>query len=164
MTLSTVLPAPRRLGSLLFLLLALLGGLVILAQDKPAAPRFETRDLVVDSGKAGLAAWQVELKYDPATVTIVSIEGGTIPFGPDKPPFYDPKGMTGGRIILANLTTRNPLGTGPQIVARLHLRIQGEGEPKITTTLVTAGTAKGAKIAATASVNKPEPKLGNTSK
>jgi hypothetical protein len=143
----------------------MLGSLFATAQEKPAVtPRFETRDLVVDSGKASLAAWQVELKYDPAIVAIVGIEGGTAPFGPDKPPFYDPKGMTGGRIILANLTTSAKLKSGPQTVARLHLRIQGEGAPKLAAKVVTAGTAGGTKIPATASVNKAEAKSDKSDK
>lgn len=142
----------------LFLLLALvLGGLPGFSQEEAMAVRFEVRDLVVDSGQAGLAAWQVELAYDPAAVKIVGIEGGdTAPFGPDKPPFYDPKGMAGGRIVLANLTTNPALRTGPQKVARLHLRIQGAGTPRISARVVAAGTANGAKIQASATVTKPD--------
>ena len=141
---------------LVFLLAMLFGGVFAMAQEKPTA-RFETRELVVDSGKATLAAWQVELKYDPATVAIVGIEGGdAAPFGPDKPPFYDPKGLTAGRIILANLTGSATLRSGTQAVARLHLRILGAGEPKITAKVMAAGTAGGARIPATATLGKPD--------
>ena len=127
------------------------------AESATPPPRFETRELVVDSGKAGLAAWQVELTYDPAQVTLVGVEGGTAaPFGPDKPPFYDPKGMTAGRIVLANLSTDAKLRTDAQTVARLHLRITGAGEPKIEAKVTAAGDAAGARIPATAAV-KAEP-------
>ncbi len=147
-------------GWLLFglLLLAAVSGRAAAAAGvvESATPRFETRELVVDSrGAVGLAAWQVELKYDPAAVAIVGVEGGAAaPFGPDKPPFYDPKGLTAGRIILANLTTDGKLRTGAQAVAKLHLRITAPGEPKIETKVVAAGTAAGARIKATAEVKK----------
>lgn len=153
------LPAARCFGNLMPCLLAalfLLAGLcrfATAAESATPAPRFETRELVVDSGRAGLAAWQVELTYDPAQVTIVGVEGGTAaPFGPDKPPFYDPKGLAAGRLVLANLTTDAKPASGAQTVARLHLRVTGAGAPKITAKVVAAGDATGKRLAATAEV------------
>ena len=114
---------------------------------------------MIDAGQNELAAWQFELQYDPKNVTIVGIEGGnTEPFPPGKPPHYDPRGLRSGRIVVAAFTTkRTGRATGRIVVARLHLRIEGDWEPRLNAKLVAAARPGGKKINAAVAV-RPAPK------
>jgi hypothetical protein len=81
--------------------------------------RFVAVDVYADSQGKGLAAWQIELGCDPGKATIVGVEGG------EKPPYYDPAALAGGRIILASFSTEPHPPAGRVLVARVHLRETG---------------------------------------
>lgn len=83
--------------------------------------RFRPVDVWVETGDKPLAAYQLEIRYDPAEAHLVGVEGGEGVFA--EPPYYDPKGLTGGRIVLAAFTT-SPPPSGRVRVARLHLAIR----------------------------------------
>jgi len=84
--------------------------------------QFIAVDVYADSGGKGLAAWQIELDCDPAKAKIVGVEGG------EKPPYYDPAALQGGRIILASFTTEPRPPAGRVLVARVHLQETGKTE------------------------------------
>ncbi len=108
-------------------------------------PRFETRDIFVDSHATPLAAYQFELTADPAAVQIVGVEGGEHPaFNPA--PYYDPAALMHNRIIIAAFNTGHDLPTGSTRVARLHLRIISPNEPKYDLKLESAADASGNRI------------------
>lgn len=100
--------------------------------------RFQAADVFMDSGNESLAAYQVEIRYNKKRVKIVGLEGGETGFF-EEPPYYDPRGMVQGRIILASFTTEDakaPKGKGR--VARLHLQILGSESPVLTIRLMAA--------------------------
>ncbi len=153
----------------LALLLALLAATAGLAQpqldhaernEKPAQGpvsdvRFTAVDVLVDSGAAPLAAYQFEFTGTLAggSVTLVGVEGGEPPaFAPA--PYYDPKALAGNRVIVASFSTSGQaaLPRGKARVARLHLRIEGVGEPEYTLNLTVAGDAASQPIQATSSI------------
>lgn len=81
--------------------------------------RFVAVDLYAVTDGTPLAAWQIELECDPARAKIVGVEGG------EKPPYYDPAALQGGRIILASFTTEPQPPAGRVLVARVHLQETG---------------------------------------
>jgi len=56
--------------------------------------------------------------------TIVGVEGGTSD-GFRDPPYYDPKALAGGRIVLAAFNTKVALSPGRHRVATVHMREAG---------------------------------------
>ncbi len=82
--------------------------------------QFVAVEIYANSDGKGLAAWQIELQCDPAKATIVGVEGG------EKPPYYDPAALQGGRIILASFTTESQPPAGRVLVARVHLQETGK--------------------------------------
>jgi len=91
-----------------------------------AAGSFRAVDVHLDTGKAHLGVYQIELTYDRARVTIVGLEGGdTVAF--KKAPYYDRRGLTAGRIKVAAFIPRSVKSkdapAGRTRVARLHLHI-----------------------------------------
>ena len=110
---------------------------VLLAMPQEA--RFTAVDVWIDSPRP-LAAWQIEVRT-PAQV--VSVEGGQ-PAAFAEPPFYDPRALQGGRLVLAAFTT-DPAPPGGRIrVTRLHLRETGEAE--LSSKLVAAAAPGGARM------------------
>ena len=112
--------------------------------------RFRALDVVVDSGEEALAAYQIEVQYDSSRVKIVGIEGGEAE-GFKEAPYYDGKGMTAGRIVIAAFVADDEdAPQGRTRVARLHLRVEveGEGTPEISIELVTAARPGGGRIEA----------------
>ncbi len=130
--------------------LALAGGPRQAAADG-ARPRFETVQVLVDSGATPLAAWQVEFEALGGDARLVGIEGGAHPAYPD-PPYYDPAALQGGRVVLGAFSTAKDFPAGRTRVATLHLRIAGEARPDYTARLVTAADAEGRRIEAQASI------------
>jgi hypothetical protein len=121
--------------------------------------RFEAVDVFVDSGAAGLGAYQVEVKAEDAAgaafktrVTLVGVEGGVHAAYKDAP-HYDPAALhedqLQDRIILAAFNTGADLPTGRTRVARIHVQVEGP-EPVFKVEMKTAATADGTKIDATA--------------
>lgn len=143
-----------------------LAALVAAAVAGPAragddGPRFRAYALIVDHA-APLAAWQVEITVAKGHAEIVGVEGGDAPFA--DPPFYDPKALSGGRIVLAAYTTAAPLAPGASRVAVVHL--YETGTPTLNVHVVVAGDASGRRIEATASLRPlaapPAPSKGST--
>ena len=137
---------------MLSLLAAMLG-----AQDAPTTTvtpptRFTTVDLFVDPHGTAMAAYQLEFVADPARVTLVGVEGGE--HGAyAQPPYYDPKALSGNRVILAALSTASDLPTTRTRVATLHLRVTGGAvDPTYQAKLEVAGNREGKPIAADVTV------------
>jgi hypothetical protein len=98
---------------------------------------FTAVDVYVESPKP-LAAWQLELR---TAASIVGVEGGE-PKCYAEPPFYDPKALQGGRIVLAAFTTEAAPPSGRIRVARLHLR----GAPELSAREIVAAAPGGARM------------------
>ena len=118
--------------------------------------RFVPLDVLIDSGKTPLAAYQLEIQTPP-DVKIVGLEGGDpLPFR--DAPYYDPAALMGNRVIIAAFSTDPPasLPTGKTRVARLHLmaptNIDLTTLPHMKTTLTVATNATGQPIPATVSL------------
>jgi len=117
--------------------LMVLAALGLVAKQEPV--RFVAMDVYADSGAQPLAAWQIELQVDPAQAKIVGVEGPG-----EKPPYYDPAALMGGRIILANFSTDPKLPSGRVLVARVHL--QESGRPDYAPKLMIAAAPGGAHL------------------
>jgi hypothetical protein len=109
--------------------------------------RFRSYALLVDAGDEPLAAWQVELTYDPAAVRIVGVEGGRPPW--QEAPYYDPKGLDAGRMLVAAFTLESDPPAGVTRVARIHVQETGWREASIRVKLTAAAAAEGRRIGAT---------------
>jgi hypothetical protein len=105
----------------------------------PQETRFTAVEVYVDSPQP-LAAWQVEIRTD---ATIVGVEGGE-PKAYAEPPYYDPKALQGGRIVLAAFTTDSAPPAGRVRVARLHL--QEKGPSDLASKVVAAAAPGGARL------------------
>ncbi|MHC4250017.1 MAG: hypothetical protein ACYS9X_12890 [Planctomycetota bacterium] len=95
------------------------------ARGAEAASEFRTVDLIITSD-AALAAWQVDVRFDRATVRILSLEGGEASRDAawGEPPHHDARGMGRGRIVLAAFVDDDAKATtGRARVARLHVEI-----------------------------------------
>ena len=116
--------------------------------EAQADERFQAVDVYVNAGNALLAAWQVEL-HDPSGRTkIVGVEGGEhAAFR--AAPYYDPRALTKGRIVLAAYQTKGVLPTGRTRVARLHLLVSGPSEPELQATITAAVSPDGRDLQAT---------------
>jgi hypothetical protein len=110
------------------------------APARQSAPRFVALDVYADTGGRPLAAWQIELSCDPSQAKIVGVEGAG-----EKPPYYDPAALMGGRIILADFSTEPSLPSGRVLVARVHF--QETGSPTYTPTLMAAAAPGGERFA-----------------
>ena len=117
-----------------------------------ASTRFEAVDVIVDSGETPLAAWQIQLNYDPTTLSIVGIESGNSAYNQGEPPTYDGKGLRSGRIIIAGFgLNKDQLPKGRCYVARLHLEV--EGATDLSSVVMAAADANGKKITVTTTVS-----------
>ena len=106
-------------------------------------------EIWIDSGDRPLAAYQLELTYDRAAASLVGVEGGDGPFS--APPYYDPRGLTAGRVVLAAFTTQEGPPKGRVRVARVHL--EERAEARLAVRLTVAGTVGGDRIPATIEMN-----------
>ena len=124
--------------------------IVALALNARAAPavRFVPVDVWFDTGEQSLAAYQIEVRYDATRVDIVGLEGGEHPAF-TKAPYYDPRGLTGGRIVVAAFSTAKDLPAGRVRLARIHLRVAGDEAPSLQGKLLTAGSTGARKITPT---------------
>jgi hypothetical protein len=125
-----------------------------------AAVSFRPVDVYVDSGEAALGAYQLDIRYDRAHVKIAGLEGGeTKAFG--AAPYYDPKGLEAGRIVVAAFVPENTDATvaprGRTRVARLHLNVEAADAKavdaivgRMTVKLVIAADVKARRIEARA--------------
>jgi hypothetical protein len=106
--------------------------------------RFRPVDVVIDTGSRPLAAYQFELAHDREVVKLVGIEGGEGLFRPA--PYYDPRGLELGRVVIAAFTTNAHPPAGRVRVARIHVAYEGEAEPVLDGSLVLAATLEGVPI------------------
>lgn len=115
----------------------------------PQPQRFATIDLIIDTGDAPLAAWQIDLRDARGSAAIVGIEGGEHPAFAE-PPYYDPRAMMRNRIVLAAYNTADAaaLPQGRTRIATLHLQITGNAEPDWQLELITAVDDQGQPITA----------------
>lgn len=127
--------------------LCLVAAAFLAAADAPAGePRFRAVDVIVDAGASPLAAYQVELTYDREAVSLVGLEGGDPPFS--DAPYYDPRGLTAGRVVVASFTLDRSPPRGAVRVARVHLAERNGAAREVDAQLAVAGTVGGAKIPA----------------
>jgi hypothetical protein len=127
---------------------ALLLTLLLPAQPAGAGEtRFRPYALIVDPGGARLAAWQVELTYDPSALRIVGVEGGRGPWR--EAPYYDPKGLDAGRMLVASFTLAADPPSKATRVARIHVQETGRDGSAIRVKLTAAADADGRRIGAT---------------
>jgi len=111
------------------------------------AVRFRAVDVYVDSALRSLAAYQFELKAKGAEVKMVGVEGGGhAAFA--EPPYYDPKALMGGRIIIAAFNTGKDLPTGKTRVATVHVQVTGDKAPEYSAKLTVAASTDGERIPA----------------
>jgi hypothetical protein len=103
----------------------------------PQEARFTAVEVWIDSPRP-LAAWQVEVR---TSAQVVGVEAGQ---APAEPPFYDPRALQGGRIVLAAFTTDAAPPGGRVRVALLHLRETGTAE--LSSKLVAAAAPGGARL------------------
>ena len=104
------------------LALALLAAAADARAEEPA--RFQPVDIVVDTGARALGAYQIEIVVKSGDASIVGVEGGE-PAAFKRAPYYDPKALAGGRIVIAAYSTDDVLPSGRVRVATLHLREVG---------------------------------------
>ena len=146
--------------SALLAVLVLLQPALMVEEAPPPPPQkkasFRALDLWVDAGDSPLAAYQIECNYNPKQVKIVGIEGGEAKaYNPA--PYYDRAGKTGGRIIIAAFTIEDEEAPkGRTRVARLHLRVEGEGDADVSLSLVTAARPGGDRIEPEVSLQAPQ--------
>ena len=85
-------------------------------------------------------------------VTLVGIEGGEHA-AYREPPYYDPKALSGGRVIVGAFNTGTDLPRGRTRVARLMVRVRGDVAPVYAATVQAAAGADARSIAAKVSVS-----------
>ena len=107
--------------------------------------RFDYVDVYLDSNKKDLAAYQLELTLKAGKVRIVGIECGEHPAF-EEPPYYDPAALAKDRIVIAAFNTGRELPRGRTRVARLHVQIAGDVQPRYDVLLRAAAAADGKKI------------------
>ena len=114
--------------------------------------RFESVDVWIDTKGTPLAAYQVEFVADAQRVKLVGIEGGE--HGAFRePPYYDPAALNRNRVIVAAFNTGSDLPAGRTRVARLHVQIEGAGQPAWEAKLVVAASPAGESIPAEVSLS-----------
>jgi hypothetical protein len=119
--------------------LALVLGILALVPQERTETRFIAIDIYARTRERELAAWQIELSCDPAQAKIVGVEGAG-----QKPPYYDPAALYGGRIILASFTTESHPPSGRVWVARIHL--EETGRPQYAAKVMAAASPGGERF------------------
>lgn len=144
----------KRIVPLIFLILGLLGGNAPEANridaTQPSA-HFAAFDVLIDSGKTPLAAYQVKIVATSDDVTLVGIEGSDQPAFAAAP-YYDKRAILNKQIIVAGYSLAGSLPTGKTRVATLMVRIGSGNKPDWHISLQVAGGTDGKPILATASI------------
>lgn len=133
----------------------------IVAQDTgggapvdPAAVRFEAWDVWIEpAGDEAIAAWQAEFVDVDGRTVLVGVEGGEHPAFA-KPPYYDPKALATGRVVLAAFDTGDDLPRGRSRIARIHLQIKGSDDPDLEVRSVVVADRDGRELTARMVVEK----------
>jgi len=144
----------KRMVPVIFLMLGLLGGSAPEANRVDATQpnvRFAAFDVMIDSGKMPLAAYQVKIVATSGDVALVGIEGSDqSAFA--AAPYYDKHAILNKQIIVAAYSLAGSLPTGKTRVATLMVRLGSSAKPDWQITLQVAGGADGKPINATASI------------
>lgn len=113
--------------------------------------QFSAVDVYVDPQGQPLAAYQLEINALPQGMKLVGIEGGDAAAFHD-PPYYDPRALMGGRIIIAAFNLDKDLPTQKSRVATLMFQIPAGAKPNYTTNLQVAASPEGRIIHADVSL------------
>ena len=135
-------------------------GLAVAAEPTtaPSAPaRFVTADVIVQSPRP-LAAWRVELKSAGGNAQIVGVEGGAQKQAYRDPPYYDPEALANSRIILGSFSTEKQPPQGEVHVARVHLRLTGDGAISVIAIEAVGTDLKPIPVTAVVRLNKQQEK------
>jgi hypothetical protein len=147
---------------------ALLGLLIFglaarLFAQQPAAEegfgRFCAVDIYIDSKGAPLAAYQLEFAVTNGLAKIVGIEGGEhAAFR--QPPFYDPKAIQHGRVIVAALSTESPdqLPNSRTRVLTVHLQCSRGAKPQFALTVQAAANVDAQRVSVDATFEERDTK------
>jgi hypothetical protein len=140
----------RRTLLLMLVAVAAIGAAPVLsggARPQPGAARFLWVDVLVDSGDAPLAAYQIKLHDSRGIASIVGIEGGAHPLFAG-PPYYDPEAMMTDCVIIAaySIAGANELPKDEHRIARIHVRVAGDAEPEFDSLVQAAADATGGPI------------------
>jgi hypothetical protein len=113
-----------------------------------SAVRFQAVDVLVDSGGAGLAAYQVEIRAVGGSVHLVGLMGGEHSAYAE-PPYYDPRALAedqlSDRIVIAAIG-QGELPTGRTRVAQLHVAVRSSGAVRYDVRVQAAGDVLGNRI------------------
>ena len=107
--------------------------------------RFATIDIRLDPKNHPLAAYQLEVIADSPNVKLAGVEGGEHAAFRD-PPYYDPAALNRNRIIVAAFNTGSDLPSKESRVARLHVQISGDRNPKFEVKLSVASASDGSAV------------------
>jgi hypothetical protein len=103
--------------------------------------KFVAVDVMLDSGKAQLGAYQITLVAETPDVRLVGVEGGEHEAFAQAP-FYDPAALQRDRVILAAYSVQDHLPVGMTRVARLHIACDEGTNPAFIITLDAAADAQ----------------------
>jgi hypothetical protein len=124
------------------------------AESPPSSGvRFQMVDITIDPKGKPLAAYQVEFVADVSRVKLVGVEGGEHAAFRE-PPYYDPAALNQNRVIIAAFSTSADLPRTATRVARLHLQLDGAGEPQWQVKLIVASSDSSDSIPATVGVSR----------
>jgi hypothetical protein len=125
--------------------------LLLIAFGLHAAPgQVTSYELVIDSGVADLAAWQVELRFDAKSARILRIDGSSS-YPADIPLAFDHAGLSSGRLTVLSLSTAADLPRGVVTVA--HLQLFHRGPAQLTAHPIAAADSAARRIPITLSLN-----------
>lgn len=138
----------RSVRCLTLTLLLVLCGAASAADDVADPSRvFSILRLEIDPAGTGLSGWQLRADFGESDARIVGIEGGDSPAFA-APPYYDPRALNGGKIVLAALARGQELPTGRTTVAVLHVEHDPGGLPPLEVSELIAVGADGDEIEA----------------
>ena len=99
---------------------------------------FRYLDVHIDPGGAALAAYQIEIESQTGNMNVVGIEGGEhAAFA--NPPFHDRIEIIKNRVVIAAYSLATDLPRWRTRVARIHVEVRGDADPRYTARLIVAG-------------------------
>lgn len=106
---------------------------------------YETVDIYIDCGDAVLAAYEIEVQFDPSVARVSQVDAGTSAGFLDAPASH-PSSYESGRIKLAafQLNEREP--SGRVHVARVHFRSVDVGHSLVVCRIVALADPAGKRI------------------
>jgi hypothetical protein len=113
-----------------------------------AGVRFFATEVLVDAGGGPVGAYQVELEGGGAV--LVGVEGGDGVYG--AAPFYDPRALAHGRVVLGAFHVGSDEPRGKVRVARVHWEATGGATAEVTGKVVVVTDEGGKTIDATVRV------------